>query len=1017
MATRRPIDWDSVSRGEVSRAENQSGMWSWSDAPDLSGEWPAMTVEGRYVRGTVLAEGGMGAVLLAEDPLLRRQVALKVVRSGADSREAQRLLREARITAALRHPGVAGVLDAGVDGQGRPWFAMPVIPGRTLASLLYATGVTPVQSLRALAGAADILGHAHKAGIVHRDVKPSNLMVSSDGDVVVLDWGIARPESATTEWDSLLTRTDASSEELLGTPAYMSPEQVIGDDITARSDVWSLGVCLVEILDGALPFAGGDAKEVMRSVLHGPLPQLEGPLGTLVTASLSRDPERRPADGHAFAEALRAAMAPPVADEETAAAARGGVRGGRALALLVGVGVGMASLWLSLPSKQPDTLLMPALVHLARSAAMTGDRPIAELASAAALQRGDGDMAVFRGILASKTPELRPLDRTVAPDCRGQVVSPDGSAMVCMQADRVVVFDLPKMVERWAHPEALDDVVWTGDGVLGTRKDTRHGDLVLYDGRTGIAQEGVAGSARGLSLGSSSRLGRTVASNGGREFRLIDCLENKHEQLVAAYDGAGPIEEGTVLSDGAIAGFSTTGAYFWSAEMGPTTAEGRSPTLMLERQPLSPEDSPFNVAASGDGRWVLEGSLSGVVRLWDREEEGLHERVQLAPGMVHGLAISPDARWVAAVDELGHAWVWPRGQAQARMQLPGLASTVAFPSSDRLRVVGAMVETWSLPEMTLPHVLEATAGVTGIDWAGDWVAASMGNGQVRRWSTLTGQVDSVSFAVTADKVVKDVSLQESGAVLAASLQQDIHGRHIGVFWSEEELTPVDNTGCRRVVWLADAGAACMYIPPGPTVFSMDGTTYDSLRRPTVSLYDMEMATDRQTAVLIDEESNVLRLSWEGAEPALEVVLRDTSGKVVAAGGPGGAHIATSDGSSVSFYTGGDRPMRTWQAEATVVDLAVSPDGRRLAAGLRTGEVLVWEVDSDKPLARLVGHRERVSAVWFSPDSSELLTGSWDETLRLWDMSALDLPDEALVRQVEARWGRSAEEALADSSRP
>jgi WD40 repeat protein len=179
---------------------------------------------------------------------------------------------------------------------------------------------------------------------------------------------------------------------------------------------------------------------------------------------------------------------------------------------------------------------------------------------------------------------------------------------------------------------------------------------------------------------------------------------------------------------------------------------------------------------------------------------------------------------------------------------------------------------------------------------------------------------------------------------------------------------------------------------------------------------MEIATDRRTAVLIDEEYNVLRLSWEGAEPKLDVVLRDTSGSVVAAGGPGGAFIATSDRSSVSLYMGGDRPTRTWQTEVRVEDLAVSPDGRRVAAGLRSGEVLVWDVGSEELLARLVGHRERVSAVWFSPDGSELLTGSWDETLRLWNMSALDLPDDALVRQVEARWGRSAEEALAESSR-
>jgi len=997
MSRRTPIDWDAVSRGDLPSMPGDAGdVWSWSDAPDWSGEWPEEAREGRYVRGTVLAEGGMGAVHLAEDPLLRRQVALKVVRTGAGSREARRLLREARITAALRHPGVAGILDAGVDTQGRPWFAMPVVPGRTLASLLHATGVTPDQALRALAKAADILGYAHRAGIVHRDVKPANLMVSRDGRVVVLDWGIARPESASTEWDSLLTRAEATGDELLGTPAYMSPEQVIGETVTARSDVWSLGVCLVEILDGAPPFAGGDAKEVLRAVVHGPLPQLDGPLGALVGQALSRDPLQRPADGVAFAEALRQAMAPAAADERVEAPKRGWGPWTAAVGLLIGIGVGMAILGGVGSGEQTDSLLTPALGRLARTAALADDRPTAELASVAGLRRGDGDLAVFRGILASQTPDLEWLDRADVPECEQLVVAPDGSALVCVGDGAVALYDLPAVRERWSRPVRLESVVWTGDGVMGRLSGTDR--LGMLDGRTGAALPEVQGQSTERNLLPSLRSDRVLGVNGDGHLAVIEVGTGRFDLLRADT----PIGAGVLLPDGSVAGFSKTGAYLWPPELG-------EPAEMVREGALDVADAPFNAVASIDGRFVLEGSLAGIVRLWDLDAQQLSEAVQLAPGMVHSLAISPDARWLAAVDEAGRAWVWPRGQAQARVQLPGYARRVAFPSSDRVRVVGASVETWALPDGRLPHVLDGLGGVSGVDWAGDWLGAALGSGQLRRWSVVTGDADVLPLL--SERVLKDLSLQADGRALVASLTDVSPSRF---HWVDDTLVQPDRMFCRRVVWLAQGGAACMRGSKGPRVFSTDGSTFPTLSRPTAAHSDMELCADRRSAVLIDDQGDVLRLSWD-TEPSLDTVVRGASGHAAACGGDDGQVIATGSSSGVSLWTGNDLPARTWPTNAVVIDLAVSPDGQRVAAGLLTGEVLVWDVAKDAPLARLIGHTERVSGVWFSPDGRQLVSGSWDETLRLWDVASMDLPVDALSRQVEARWGRTVADVLDEPS--
>ncbi|MBP9088417.1 MAG: serine/threonine protein kinase [Kofleriaceae bacterium] len=225
---------------------------------------------GRYELLEEIGEGGMATVFRARDPQLRREVAVKVLFPHLAKRAdvVRRFAREARAAAALEHPNILRVLDVGVpDGTSTapPYLVMELIRGQSLAEFCQAHGPLPPEHAAAMiAQIADALRLAHAAGIVHRDIKPANVMATRDGRLLLADFGVAHV--ATDE--SLVTRTGA----LLGTPAYMSPEQAAGEDITAASDVYSLAVTLYQMVTGELPYGGSTAKVLSQIVAGGAVP-------------------------------------------------------------------------------------------------------------------------------------------------------------------------------------------------------------------------------------------------------------------------------------------------------------------------------------------------------------------------------------------------------------------------------------------------------------------------------------------------------------------------------------------------------------------------------------------------------------------------------------------------------------------------------------------------------------------------------------------------------------------------
>src|ERR671929_951483 len=246
----------------------------------------------RYVIERRLGSGGMADVYLAEDQELGRRVALKLLndRHAADDQFVERFRREAQSAAGLNHPNIVSIFDRG-QAEGTYYIAMEYLDGRTLKELLVRNGPTPVPI--AVDYARQILGalaFAHRNGIVHRDIKPHNIVVRRDGRLKVTDFGIARSGAS--------QMTEAGS--IVGTAQYLSPEQARGAPVDARSDLYSLGIVLYEMLTGKVPFTGDAPVEIaMKHLSQVPKPPSEWrdevphDLDAVVMRALAKDPEQR----------------------------------------------------------------------------------------------------------------------------------------------------------------------------------------------------------------------------------------------------------------------------------------------------------------------------------------------------------------------------------------------------------------------------------------------------------------------------------------------------------------------------------------------------------------------------------------------------------------------------------------------------------------------------------------------------------------------------------------------------
>lgn len=271
---------------------------------------PGRVLGGRYELVSTLGSGGMAVVFLGRDQVLGREVAVKILREqyALDPVFLDRFTREALHAASLSHPGLVTIFDAGLD-RGTAYIVMEVVLGRTLHDVLLAEGPLAIErAVQIAADVCEVLDVAHRAGVVHRDIKPGNISISDAGRTQVFDFGIART-------DGSVALTEVST--VVGTAAYLSPEQAGGGPADSRSDLYAVGCVLMEMLTGSAPFTAETPVALLHHHLHdeptppsAARPQVGAALDAVVLALLSKDPSQRPATAAQARHDLLASWAP-----------------------------------------------------------------------------------------------------------------------------------------------------------------------------------------------------------------------------------------------------------------------------------------------------------------------------------------------------------------------------------------------------------------------------------------------------------------------------------------------------------------------------------------------------------------------------------------------------------------------------------------------------------------------------------------------------------------------------------
>ena len=915
----------------------------------------------RIVR--LIAEGGMGEVYLATDEQLKRKVALKLVKGYATKDILRRFHGERQILANLRQPNIAQLYEAGATADGLPYFAMEYVEGKQINEFARERQLSLPDRLKLFRTVCAAVSYAHQNLIIHRDLKPGNILVTDAGEPKLLDFGIAKllqegadqPEATATLFRAM-------------TPQYASPEQVKGAPVSTASDVYSLGVLLYELLTGRRPYKlkGNTAAEITKAICeqeptkpssvrsdagtrgHGdtekkqistsPHPRvspsaLRGDLDNIILKALRKEPSRRYASVEQFSEDIRRHLEglPVGARKDTFGYRSSKFIKRNKIAVTAAVLIGLI-----LTTGIIATSVGLARARRERARAETGEAINRHLLYAAQMSLAyqaweTANVGRALDLLEAQKPKLGEEDlRGFEWDLLARLTSERSSVLFTSR------------VRNWAvafSPKGDRIAVASGDG-----------NARIWDAATRQLLNSFEGSCGPLYAIAFSPDGNYLVSGcDSGEVLIWDLQKSEMAKRFAAHDGYVDFVD-----------FSPDGRLLATASQDRTAKIWDFARTRELRTLRGHNDYVVSIDFSPDGRTLATASADHTAKLWDVSSGKEIATLKGHSWFVNGVAFSPDGQTVATTGSDGEIKLWDASRHTAVAMIHGDATsqdTVRFsPDGKTIAVSRAdgTLKIYDVATRTLRDVLRGHTDLAeGLAFSPDGNQLVSAGSAVRIWD-LTKQPGALIIDAHKDWAW-DISFSPDGRTLASAskdatvkIWNAVNGR---------ELTTL-----KHPQWV------------NGLAYSPDGTT-------------LATADDDMLVRVWNLFSGQNMFTLNGHNAVVECVKFSPDGKLLASGGK------TGEIKLWNAATGAEIATLRSANQNIIWLLSFSPDGKYLVAGegglevltIETGHVLtVWDVSSRQLVKTLLGHASDVRAIAFSPDGKLLASGSYDDTIKLWD---------------------------------
>jgi WD40 repeat protein/serine/threonine protein kinase/TPR repeat protein len=951
---------------------------------------------GPYRVLALLGHGGMGSVWLAEraDGLFTRQVALKLIHPALKSRVmSERFAREREILASLNHPHIARLLDAGFAEDGQSYLALDYVAGTPLTAYCDEHRLSVHERLELYRQVLSAVQYAHAHLVIHRDLKPANILVTAEGQVQLLDFGIAK----------LLSEGEAKETELtqMGgralTPDYAAPEQIAGAPITTAADVYALGVMLYELLTGERPYKlKRDSRGALEEAILEADPvapsrtefkeataaarattakklssTLRGDLDTIAIKALKKLPAERYATANAFGEDIERFLRGDVVlaqpDSVTYRALKFarrhwvGIGAASVLLLTLAVGLGATSYEAKIAAIQRDAAAMQ------RDAALQAQSRL--LTEAAAQHLKDADVVGAQGIILEVLTNPR----------FAQVRTP--AAISVFQETRAADAELAVLS---GHGGSVRAVAYSPDG---TRIVTASFDKSarIWDARTGAQLAVLSGHDDRVYCAAYSPDGtRIVTASQDKTARIWDARLGKQ---LAVLSGHGDLVRAAAYSpDGTriVTASNDKTTRIWDARTGAQLAVLSGHSDIVESAAYSP-----------DGTRIVTASLDKTARIWDAR---LGKQLAVFPGhddRVYFAAYSPDGTRIVTASQDKTARIWDARSGKQLAVLSGHGNAVGFAeySPDGARIVttsqdkttriwdartGAQLAVLSGHSDTVVSAAYSPDGTRIVTASLDKTARIWDARLEKQLAVLPGHDDRIFSAIYSPDGTRIVtaSQDKTARIWDARLEKELvvlsgHDGGVNTAAYSPDGTRIVTASLDKTARIWDAGSGKQL-----AVLSGHGNR----------VYSAAYSPDG-TRIVTASEDKTARIWDARLGKQLAVLSGHGDALGTAAYSPDGTRIVTASQ---------DKTARIWDArlgkqlavlsghDNRVFSAAYSPDGSRIVTASDDKTTRIWDARTGVQLAVLSGHRDVVGTAAYSPDGTRIVTASNDQTTRIWD---------------------------------